>query len=83
MRYCGVVQRIYKTKERLVRSVRHRGYWKRRDSSNPIDIKKQYVSKGQKNKQFRDPSRAFKIQLENLCYWVVQKAQWKIRLQRV
>lgn len=83
MRYSRVLQCIHKEKKRLIQSIRHIGYWKRRDSSNPIDIKKQYVSKGQKNKQFRYPSRAFKIQVANLCNWLVQKAQWKIRLQRV
>ena len=83
MRYCRVLQCIHKEKERLVRSVRHIGYWKRRNYSYPINIKKQYVSKGKKNQQLTYPSRAFKIQVENLSHWVVQKAQWKIRLQRV
>ncbi len=83
MRYCRVLQCIHKEKERLVRSVRHIGYWKRRNCGNSTYIKKQYVSKGQKNKQFRHPSRAFKIQVANLSHWVVQKAKWKIRLQRV
>jgi len=83
MRYSRVLQCIHKEKERLIRSIRHIGYWQRRNYSYSAYFQKQYVSKGQKNKQFRHPSRAFKIQLENLCYWVVQKAQWKIRLQRV
>ena len=83
MRYCGVVQRIYKAQKRPIRSVRHIGYWKRRNCGNSTYIKKQYVSKGKKNKRIAYPSRAFKIQVENFSHWVVQKAQWKIRLQRV
>lgn len=83
MRYCRVLQLFYKEKKRLVWSIRHIGYWKRRNCGNPIDIKKQYVSKGKKNKRIAFPFGTIKMQLANFCYWVVQKAKWEIRLQRV
>lgn len=83
MRYCRVLQCIHKEKERFIRSIRHIGYWQRRDYSNSAYFQKQYVSKGKKNKQLSYPSRAFKIKMENISYWLVQKAKWKIRLQGV
>lgn len=83
MRYRRELQRIYETKERLILSIRHFGYWKRRNYCYPANIQKQYVSKGKKDCKLRYPSRAFKIQVENLSNRMVQKAQWEIRLQRV
>ena len=83
MRYCRELQFIHQTKERLILSVRHISYWKRRNHWNPTDIQKQYVSKGKKNSKLRYPSRSFKLKVENYSNWLVQKTQWEIRLQRV
>jgi hypothetical protein len=83
MRHRRELQFIYKTKERLILSVRHLSYWERRNHWNPTDIQKQYVSKGKKDRKLRYPSRTFKLQVENYGNWLVQKAQWEIRLQRV
>ena len=62
MRYSRILQCVHKEKKRLILSIRHSGYWKRRNYRNPIDIQKQYVSKGKKDSKLRYSSRAFKIQ---------------------
>jgi len=83
MRYRRVLQRLYKAKKRLIRTIRHPGYWKGRNYSNSAYFKKQYVSKNKKNQQLPLPSRGIAIQVESACNWVVQKTKWKVRLQRV
>ena len=83
MRYSRILQRLYKEKKRFIWDIRHIGYWKRRNYRNPANIQKQYVSKGKKDSQLRLPARINKSELENFSNWLVQKAQWKIRLQRV
>jgi len=83
MRYSRILQRIYKTKKRSIWDIRHIGYWKRRNYRNPIDIQKQYVSKGKKDSELRYSSRSYKVEVENFSNRMVQKAQWSVRLQRV
>ncbi len=83
MRYRRILQRLYEAKKGLVRTIRHPGYWKRRNYSNSAYFQKQYVSKNKKNQQLPLPSRDFAIQMESACRWLVQKAKWKVRLQRV
>ena len=60
MRYRGVLQRFYKAKKRLVWSVRHIGYWKRRNNRHPAYEQVKYVRKDQKNLQLGILARADK-----------------------